>query len=39
MRVEVGGKKNLTKRTCYEKDANAEKQGGTRLIMKSCERE
>ena len=38
MRVEVEGKKNQTKRTCYEKDANTEKQG-TRLIMKSCERE
>lgn len=39
VRVEVEGKKNQTKRTCYEKDANAEKQGGTRLIMNSCERE
>lgn len=39
VREEVEGRKNQTKQTCYEKDANAEKQGGTRLIMNSCERE
>jgi len=39
VRGEVEGKKNQTKRTCYEEDTNTEKVGGMRLIMNSCERE
>ena len=39
VRVGAEDKKSQTKRTCYEKDTDAEERGATRLIMKSCERE